>query len=129
MTHLAVAIDLNCDLLETADDKLLNLERVPIAAVAHGSGLTLGQTASDGGHEVRYVEEPFGREPDFGAVGVNYRLGDLWAQGSGRGEGLGCIGGQTLYILPLPRFLCMLWHSGAGTGDAACRNAFAAARD
>ena len=48
MTHLAVAIDLNCDLLETADDKLLNLERVPVAAVTHGSGLTLGQMASDG---------------------------------------------------------------------------------
>lgn len=46
VTHLAVAIDLNCDLLETADDKLLNLERVPIAAVAHGSGLTLGQMAA-----------------------------------------------------------------------------------
>ena len=48
MTHLAVAIDLNCDLLETADDKLLSLVRVLIAVVAHGSGLTLEQTASDG---------------------------------------------------------------------------------
>ena len=48
LTHLAVAIDLNCDLLETSDDKLRSLERVPIAAMAHGSGLTLGQTASDG---------------------------------------------------------------------------------
>ena len=35
----------------------------------------------DGGHEVRYVREPFGREPDFGAVSVNYRLGDLWGRG------------------------------------------------
>ena len=36
----------------------------------------------DGGHEVRYVREPFGREPDFGAVSVNYRLGELWARGA-----------------------------------------------
>ena len=35
----------------------------------------------DGGHEVRYVREPFKREPDFGAVSVNYRLGELWARG------------------------------------------------
>ena len=35
----------------------------------------------DGGHEVRYVREPFAREPDFGAVSVNYRLGELWARG------------------------------------------------
>ena len=34
----------------------------------------------DGGHEVSYVWEPFAREPDFGAVSVNYRLGDLWAR-------------------------------------------------
>ena len=106
MTHLAVAIDLNCDLLETADDKLLNLERVLIAAVAHSSGLTLGQMALDS------------------ASG-----GILGARGERPGEGLECIGGQILYILPLPRFLGMLWHSGAGTGDAACRSAFAAARD
>ena len=35
----------------------------------------------DGGHEVRYVREPFKREPDFGAVSVNYRLEELWARG------------------------------------------------
>ena len=35
----------------------------------------------DGGHEVRYVREPFAREPDFGAVSVNYKLGELWARG------------------------------------------------
>ena len=35
----------------------------------------------DGGHEVRYVREPFRREPDFGAVSVNYRLGELWGRG------------------------------------------------
>ena len=35
----------------------------------------------EGGHEVRYVREPFAREPDFGAVSVNYKLGELWARG------------------------------------------------
>ena len=34
----------------------------------------------DGGHEVRYVREPFKREPDFGTVSVNYRLRELWAR-------------------------------------------------
>ena len=29
-----------------------------------------------GGHEVRYV-----REPDFGAMSVNYRVEELWARG------------------------------------------------
>ena len=38
VNHLVATINLNCGLLETADDELLNLERVPTAAVAHGSG-------------------------------------------------------------------------------------------
>ena len=36
------------------------------------------EACEDGGHEVRYVREPFGSEPDFGAVSVNYRVEDLW---------------------------------------------------
>ena len=36
----------------------------------------------DGAHDVRYVREPFGREPDFGAVSVNYRVAELWARGT-----------------------------------------------
>ena len=36
----------------------------------------------DGGHDVRYVREPFGSEPDFGAVSVNYRVEKLWQRGT-----------------------------------------------
>ena len=36
-----------------------------------------------GREELRYLREPFTREPDFGAVSVTYRLEELW----GRGEG------------------------------------------
>ena len=36
----------------------------------------------DGGHDVRYVREPFRQEPDFGAVSVNYRVEDLWERGT-----------------------------------------------
>ena len=35
----------------------------------------------DGGHDVRYVREPFRQEPDFGAVSVNYRMEELWERG------------------------------------------------
>ena len=34
---------------------------------------------------VRYVREPFEREPDFGAVSVNYKLDDLLARGEAPG--------------------------------------------
>ena len=43
--------------------------------------LAIVRFAEDGGHEVRYVREPFGREPDFGAVSVNYKLEELWGRG------------------------------------------------
>ena len=33
--------------------------------------------APDGSHEVRYLRQPFQREPDFGVTSVNYNLGDL----------------------------------------------------
>ena len=43
--------------------------------------LAIVRFAEDGSHEVRYVREPFGREPDFGAVSVNYKLEELWGRG------------------------------------------------
>ena len=43
--------------------------------------LAIVRFGGDGGHEVRYVREPFGREPDFGAVSVTYGLKDLWGRG------------------------------------------------
>ena len=43
--------------------------------------LAIARFHEDGGHEVRYIREPFGSEPDFGAVSVNYRVGELWARG------------------------------------------------
>ena len=45
--------------------------------------LAIVRFGEDGGHEVRYVREPFGREPDFGAVSVNYRVAELWERGTG----------------------------------------------
>ena len=42
--HLAVAIDLNCDLLETADDKLLNLDqKLPSTSLRICRPAALGQ--------------------------------------------------------------------------------------
>ena len=43
--------------------------------------LAIVRFREDRGHEVRYVKEPFGSEPDFGAVSVNYRVEELWARG------------------------------------------------
>ena len=34
-----------------------------------------------GEHRVRYVREPFQREPDFGATSVNYDFAQLLARG------------------------------------------------
>ena len=31
---------------------------------------------------VRYLRQPFSREPDFGVTSVNYDLKELWARGS-----------------------------------------------
>ena len=39
----------------------------------------------EGEPRVRYVREPFEREPDFGAVSVNYKLDDLLARGEAPG--------------------------------------------
>ena len=43
--------------------------------------LAIVRFAPDGSHAVRYVWEPFEREPDFGAVSVNYGLDALWERG------------------------------------------------
>ena len=39
----------------------------------------------EGEPRVRYVREPFEREPDFGAVSVNYKLDELLARGEAPG--------------------------------------------
>ena len=44
--------------------------------------LAIVRFGEGGGHEVRYVREPFGREPDFGAVSVTYGLEELWGRGT-----------------------------------------------
>ena len=44
------------------------------------SGATYGDF--DRRCQVRYVREPFQREPDFGASSVNYNLQELWKRGS-----------------------------------------------
>ena len=61
----------------------------------------------DDGHEVRYVREPFGREPDFGAVSVNYKLGSFGGGGSGRGEGAEAAGTEG-FDSPSAAFRCTL---------------------
>jgi hypothetical protein len=38
----------------------------------------------DNGCVVRYVWEPFQKEPDFGVTSVNYRWQELWARGTKR---------------------------------------------
>ena len=44
--------------------------------------LAIVRFGEDGREELRYVREPFGREPDFGAVSVTYRLEKLWGRGT-----------------------------------------------
>ena len=43
--------------------------------------LAIVRFGDDGREELRYVREPFSREPDFGAVSVTYKLDALWARG------------------------------------------------
>lgn len=42
--------------------------------------LALVKFHPDGGHETRYLRQPFKREPDFGVTSVNYDFDALWAQ-------------------------------------------------
>jgi len=39
--------------------------------------LAMVEFDDDGGHEVRYLRQPFTREPDFGVTSVNYNFADL----------------------------------------------------
>ena len=39
--------------------------------------LALVEFRADGGHDVRYLRQPFQREPDFGVTSVNYDFGEL----------------------------------------------------
>ena len=66
-----------------ADADSITVTRNEVLAALNKPGafiLAIVAFQEDSGHEVRYVREPFAREPDFGAVSVNYRLGN-----SGRG--------------------------------------------
>ena len=47
--------------------------------------LAIVRFGEDGREELRYVREPFGREPDFGAVSVAYGVAELWARGTAPG--------------------------------------------
>ena len=42
--------------------------------------LAIVQLGSNGPPGVRYVRQPFHREPDFGVTSVNYNLGELMAR-------------------------------------------------
>jgi hypothetical protein len=35
----------------------------------------------DGSHHVRYLRQPFRREPDFGVTSVNYEFAELFRRG------------------------------------------------
>jgi len=43
--------------------------------------LAIVEFLPDGAHRVRYLRQPFRREPDFGVTSVNYDLGDLLQRG------------------------------------------------
>jgi hypothetical protein len=43
--------------------------------------LALVEFAADDKHRVRYVRQPFRREPDFGVTSVNYDFAELLARG------------------------------------------------
>ena len=44
--------------------------------------LALVAFRANGSHELRYLREPFQKEPDFGVTSVNYHFGDLWKRAS-----------------------------------------------
>jgi hypothetical protein len=74
--------------LNKPDDWLLALVEVPPApdfaeGDAFATGVAEERAAYDvpEGCRVRYVQHPFSREPDFGAVSVNYDWRELWERG------------------------------------------------
>ncbi len=44
--------------------------------------LAIVEFLDDGKHRVRYLRQPFSREPDFGATSVNYNFAELLARAS-----------------------------------------------
>jgi len=44
--------------------------------------LAMVELLPEGRHRVRYLREPFRREPDFGVTSVNYGFGELLARAS-----------------------------------------------
>lgn len=66
---------------------ILALVEVPPAEFAEGDAFYTGIADERGsyvtgaGCVVRYVRQPFTREPDFGATSVNYDWDELWARG------------------------------------------------
>jgi superfamily II DNA or RNA helicase len=66
---------------------ILALVEVPPAEFAEGDAFSTGIADERGsyvtgaGCVVRYVRQPFSREPDFGATSVNYAWDALWARG------------------------------------------------
>ena len=73
--------------LNKPEDWILALVTVPTEPEFGGDDLFQGireDSASYNTHlqcEVRYLNRPFSREPDFGVTSVNYNLKDLWARG------------------------------------------------
>jgi hypothetical protein len=66
---------------------ILALVEVPPAEFAEGDAFYTGiadersSYVTGAGCVVRYVRQPFTREPDFGATSVNYDWDELWARG------------------------------------------------
>lgn len=66
---------------------ILALVEVPPAAFAEGDAFYAGIADERSSYEigagcvVRYVRQPFTREPDFGANSVNYDCDELWVRG------------------------------------------------
>lgn len=73
--------------LNKPDAFILALVEVPPAAFTEGDAFATGIADERGTYEtgagcvVRYVRQPFTREPDFGATSVNYAWDALWARG------------------------------------------------
>ncbi len=73
--------------LNKPDAFILALVAVPAAAFPEGDAFHTGiadereQYETGAGCVVRYIRNPFTREPDFGATSVNYDWDDLWSRG------------------------------------------------
>jgi superfamily II DNA or RNA helicase len=73
--------------LNKPESFILALVKVPPAAFPEGDAFHTGiadereQYETRAGCVVRYVYQPFAREPDFGATSVNYDWDELWVRG------------------------------------------------